>query len=325
MFDKFIKNNLSLLRLLSQSCFTIYCLWIGYRFYRFYLWATTGSNYVARPPAIESFLPVGALVSLKKFVLTGEFDRLHPAGLTIFISALVIALLFRKGFCGWICPVGFIFNLQEALVSRFRAPWHPPRWLDYPLSLLKYLFLFFFLYLIAWKMDLSSIERFMHSPYNLMVDAKMLLFFLTPSLTTLMVIASIILASIFLRNFWCHYLCPYGGLLGLLAILSPFQIQRDANLCTNCKKCELACPQNLLVAQKQVVLNPECVGCLECAAACPISDCLNVTLPRRKKIAIFWLPLAIILTFILFYLYALKSGHWQTAIPDELFRRLYNK
>ena len=325
MFAEFSKKHLSLIRLLVQGSFTIFCLWIGLQFYRFFLWATAGSNYGARPPAVEAFLPVGALVSLKKFVLTGEFDQLHPAGLTIFIAALVIATIFRKGFCGWICPVGFIFNLQEKLVSRFRTPRHPPKWLDYPLSSIKYLLLSFFLYLIVWKMNLSAIERFMHSPYNLKVDAKMLLFFLNPSFTALGIIASIFLASIFMRNFWCRYLCPYGGLLGLLATLSPFQIRRDPDLCISCKKCETACTQSLLVAQKHVILNPECVGCLECVAACPITECLYVSLAKRKKIALFWLPLAVILTFFLFYLSARMSGHWQTVIPDEFFKQIYNR
>ncbi len=323
MYNEVCKKYLSLLRLLVQGSFAVFCLWVGYRFYRFFTWATVGGDYVSRPPAVEAFLPVGALVSLKKLILTGEFDRLHPAGLTIFIAALVIALLFRKGFCGWICPVGFIFNLQEILVSRFRRLLHPPKWLDYPLLSLKYLLLAFFLYLIGWKMNIKAIEGFMRSPYNLMVDAKMLLFFLHPSLTALAVIGFIFLVSFLLRNFWCRYLCPYGGLLGLLAFLSPLQIRREHSLCIDCKKCESACTQSLRVAQKSVILDPECVGCLECVAACPISGCLNLSLLGRKKVSLIWLPLAVILTFLLFYLVAGWSGYWQTNIPDELFKRIY--
>ena len=86
-----------------------------------YLWASSQSDiYVPRPPSVEAFLPISALVNLKRLVLTGQFDTIHPAGLTIFMAALVIGLLLRKGFCGWICPVGFASNLAEAFSRRFK-------------------------------------------------------------------------------------------------------------------------------------------------------------------------------------------------------------
>src|SRR5210317_763239 len=95
-----IKNSdLGKLRMLVQAAFATFCLYTGYRFYQFYLWALDRSEtFVPRPPAVEAFLPIGALVNLKRLVLTGIYDGIHPAGLTIFISALVIAILFRKGF-----------------------------------------------------------------------------------------------------------------------------------------------------------------------------------------------------------------------------------
>lgn len=61
-----------------------------------------------RFPAVEGFLPIGALMGLKLRIMEGVFDRIHPAALVIFSSALVIALVLKKGFCGWICPVGAI-------------------------------------------------------------------------------------------------------------------------------------------------------------------------------------------------------------------------
>jgi len=104
------------LRTLVQSGFAAFCLFAGYQFYHFYLWAMGESEvYVPRPPSVEGFLPISALLGLKRLMLTGRYDEIHPAGLTIFLSALIIALLLRKGFCGWICPVGFCPNLIEKL------------------------------------------------------------------------------------------------------------------------------------------------------------------------------------------------------------------
>jgi polyferredoxin len=318
-----MKKYLPLLRLGMQGIFMFFCLLVGYRFYRFFLWATSGGDFVPRPPAVEAFLPLGALVSLKRFVLTGHYDRLHPAGLTIFIAALVIALLFRKGFCGWICPVGFIFDLEARLTSKFHKTWHLPGWLENPLRSLKYLLLAFFFYLVVWNMDLRAIDGFTRSPYNLMVDAKMLLFFLHPSAMAIGIIVFLFAVSLLLRNFWCRYLCPYGGLLGLLAMASPFQVKRESSSCIDCKKCEQACPAGIIVTDKETVRDAECVGCMECVVSCPVPDCLTLSLSGRKRMALFWLPLGIIAVFMTFYLVARFSGHWHSAVPVELFKKMY--
>jgi len=194
------------LRLLVQSGFLLICLYSGYRFYQFYLWAMGSSaTFVERPPAIEGFLPISGLVSLKRFLLTGSYDRIHPAALTIFIAALLIAIFFRKGFCGWICPVGFVSHLVERVAQRLKILWRPPNWLDYPLLSFKYLLLAFFSWIILVAMDLAAIEAFMDTPYNLVVDARMLLFFIAPSATTIWVVSILVIGSFFLRNFWCRW------------------------------------------------------------------------------------------------------------------------
>ncbi len=221
-------KQINVLRRSVQGAFALFCLYAGYRFYQYYLWASSQSDkYVPRPPSVEAFLPISALVNLKRLFLTGQFDTIHPAGLTIFMAALAIGLALRKGFCGWICPVGFASNLAEAFSRRFKLLRTPPGWIDYPLLSLKYLLLGFFSYLILLAMDIASIEAFNRSTYNLVVDAKMLFFFLAPSTLSLWVLIFLVAISFFLRNFWCRYLCPYGALLGLLALFSPVNVQRE--------------------------------------------------------------------------------------------------
>lgn len=223
--------RISKLRIFIQSVFALLCLGAGYQFFHFYLWAVGKSDvYVPRPPSVEGFLPISALLGLKRFVLTGRYDDVHPAGLTIFLAALTIALLLRKGFCGWICPVGFASNLIEKGGKKIQFIQHLPPWLDLPLRSIKYFLLAFFCYVILWKMDLSAVEAFIYSPYNKIVDGKMLLLFLEPSKLTLQVLVALILISFVLRNFWCRYLCPYGALLGLLGFISPAQVKRKPEL-----------------------------------------------------------------------------------------------
>lgn len=316
--------DLHLYRLLVQSGFLLFTIYVGFRFYRFYLWAIGASTaYVPRPPAVEGFLPISALVSLKHFLLTGAYDPVHPAGLTIFLAALTIGLLMRKGFCGWICPVGFVSNLVERAARKLNLLRHLPLWLDYPLLSLKYLLLGFFLYLIMLGMDLNGVEAFSRSPYNLAVDARMLLFFLEPATTTLLVLGGLVTASLFLRNFWCRYLCPYGALLGILAWFGPVKIRRNKEACIDCKRCEKSCPGEIRVAAKTLVNSTECLGCLECQAACPVRNCLQVSLYGRNSLPGELLPLGVVAIILLFWAVALTTGHWHSAIPASLLKNYY--
>ncbi|OGQ96298.1 MAG: hypothetical protein A2521_12270 [Deltaproteobacteria bacterium RIFOXYD12_FULL_57_12] len=307
-----------------QSGFALFCFYAGYRFYRFYLWGTGRSEvYVPRPPSVEGFLPISALVGLKRFVLTGDYDMIHPAGLTIFLAALAIGFFLRKGFCGWICPVGFVSNLAEKVGRRFRILWQPPVWLDVPLLSLKYMLLGLFAYLVVWQMDLRQIEAFHNSPYNLAVDAKMLVFFLSPSGLAAGVMIFLTAISFVIRNFWCRYLCPYGALLGLLAMAGPLQIRRDRAACIDCKKCEKTCPASIRITRKETVRTNECVGCTQCTAVCPVKDCLTVTGPDHLKVPTLLLPAAVVGLFLLFYLLALTAGIWYTEVTPQSMKQFY--
>lgn len=318
-------EGIKTLRTLVQSVFALFCLYAGYRFYLFYLWATDqSSTYVPRPPSVEAFLPIGALVGLKRFILSGNYDMIHPAGLTIFLAALCIGLLLRKGFCGWICPVGFASNLAEKAGKKLKILWKVPLWLDLPLLSLKYQLLFLFLFLIAWNMTLKELEFFYNSPYNLIVDAKMLLFFLSPSRLSMVIMLSLVGLSFIMRNFWCRYLCPYGALLGFLALASPFQVKRDKETCIDCKKCEKTCPASITLTSKRTIRTGECIGCMECLAVCPVDECLTLSLPGRKKNSILLLPAAVLVTFLLFYAAALISGHWYSVVPPEVMKEIYS-
>lgn len=313
------------LRTWFQTAFLAYTLRIGYRFYQFYLWAIGQSTAaVTRPAGVEGFLPISALLSAKRFILTGHFDPIHPAGLTIFLSALVTALLFRKGFCGWICPVGSLSNLCERILRKIplRIP-ELPVWLNRPLLSLKYILLSFFLYIIIWKMDLQTVAAFQRSFYNLAADAKMLLFFIAPSPLAGGIIMAIIVLSLLFRNFWCRYLCPYGALLGLLALASPFQIRRDASTCINCHQCDEICPGSLVVSRQQTVRSCECVGCMDCVSVCPRENCLTVKVPGGRQVTNYLVPAAIILTFFAFFAAALITGHWHSKVPVETLQKVY--
>lgn len=326
LFQAFKQDKrINVLRRSVQSAFALFCIYAGYRFYQYYLWVSSQSDtYVPRPSSVEAFLPISALMNLKRLVLTGQFDTIHPAGLTIFIAALLISLVLRKGFCGWICPVGFASNLAESFSRRFKLLFTPSPWIDYPLLTLKYFLLIFFSYLILLKMDIASIESFNQSSYNLVVDTKMLFFFLAPSTLSMWIMAFLVVISFFLRNFWCRYLCPYGALLGLLALFSPLKIRREEKNCIDCNKCDRICPGAIRVSQQKNVRTPECIGCGECVSSCPAKDCLSLSAPGYKRVPLLTLPIAVLTVFFLLYGWAVITGHWHSEISPEMMKQIYS-
>ncbi|MEK6201606.1 MAG: 4Fe-4S binding protein [Desulfobulbaceae bacterium] len=322
----FTNKNIATLRLISQSLFASFCLVSGLQFYQFYLWATNVSEHATlRPPAVEAFLPIGALVSLKRFILSGEYDTIHPAGLTIFLAALFLGIFLRKGFCGWICPIGFASNLAERIGKRLHTLVNIPSWINLPLLSLKYLLLGFFSWLILWKMNLQELTTFHYSSYNMISDAKMLHFFLEPSRLAGSIMLVLVALSFIVKNSWCRYLCPYGALLGLLAIFSPFQIKRDQRLCIDCKKCEAVCPASIQITARLTVRTGECIGCLECLPVCPQTECLQITLPKKVTPPPLLLPSLIISSFLIFWFLAKITGHWQSQVPPETFQHYYQQ
>ena len=209
----------------------------------------------------------------------GNIDPIHPAGLAIFIGICLMSVVVAKSFCSHVCPVGLISELLGRLGIRVTGrTLTPPKWLDIPLRGLKYLLLGFFAWAIWWVMDPAAIESFLESPYAKIVDAKMWLFFASPSRLTIAVLGVLVVGSIFVRDLWCRYLCPYGALVGMLGILAPLKVTRD-DLCTDCE-CTRVCPARLPVHGMKRVASVECTCCQDCVVSCPVER-----LPRRPAAA----------------------------------------
>ncbi len=322
LFDD--RKGVAIARKVVQCSFTLYSIYIGYRFYHFYLWATGQSPvYVQRPPSVEAFLPISALIGLKQFIFTGIYDFVHPAGLTVLLAALAISFFFRRGFCGWICPVGLLSELLDWTGRKVGMGFKFVGLYTYPFYSLKYLLLGFFTYMIFWKMDLGQAMAFLKSPYNLVVDGRMLLFFLEPGRISLIILAGLFVLSMIVRNFWCRFACPYGALLGIMALPGPVYLHRDDKRCVQCKRCVEVCPAGIEVNCKSRVRVPECVGCMECAGACPEKGCIQPVLAGRIPFSPYFVGFGVVLLFLGAWLAAYLTGHWDNQVPAHMWQRFY--
>ncbi len=312
-----------------QSAYVCFFVLVGIEFRAFYVKIVSGGPVTAsRPPAVEGFLPLSALVGLKQFLLTGRYDEVHPAGLTILIAAILSSFLARKVFCSWVCPVGSLSRALEWLGKKtlWRTRKEAPivnRRVDAALSAAKYLLLGFFAWAILWKMDANALRRFLHSPYNDAADAKMLLFFTDLSRTAAVTLAVLAVLSVVIKNFWCRYLCPYGALLGIAGWMSPLTVVRDEGACTGCRSCTGACPVEIPVHRRKAVRTPECTGCMSCVAACPVADCLTVARKGKAGLSPYLVPAIGLGTIGALWAVATLTGHWHTALSRSTLARVY--
>jgi polyferredoxin len=311
-------------RRVVQLAFLVLNVVIGVQFWRFVRYFETGgaTSYVPRPPGVEGYLPIAALMNLKATILTGELPQRFPAGMVLLVAFLAITVLFRKAFCSWLCPVGTVSEGLWKLGRRLlRRTFALPAWLDGPLRGLKYLLLAFFLWAVA-GLSVEGIAAFLDSPYGLVADVKMLDFFRRMGPTAAAVVGGLVVASVLVPNFWCRYLCPYGALHGLLSWLSPVRIRRDADTCIDCAKCAKACPSRLPVDVKASIASPECTGCLECVAACPVKDTLALAPRRGSRWPAWAIALGIAALFLGLTGLARLGGHWHTEVDPRVYSRL---
>ncbi len=324
---KIIRNTekpLQKYRFAVHALFLLLCIWIGVEFYLFInSLNSSGEIYFNRPAGVEGFLPISALMSVYYFFMTGEIHPVHPAGFFIFAAIVTVSFVFSKSFCSWFCPIGFISETigdfgEKMMKKIFRRKIKLPHFIDYPLRSLKYVLLGFFVYAIFFAMSASAVKMFLDSSYNKAADLKMFYFFAHISRFSLIVIGSLFVLSIFIRNFWCRYLCPYGALLGLISFFSPLKIKRNPVSCIDCGLCAKACPSLIRVDKVTTVISDECSMCLNCVDVCPVKDTLDVkTGFGSRKISKKTVAVGVVVIYIVITSAAMITGNWNNKVSRK--------
>jgi polyferredoxin len=233
----------------------------------------------------EAWCPFGGFETLWTLVATGRtVPHSHASSLVLAVALVVLAVLGRGFFCGWLCPFG---SLQDWLhvAARGLADRIPPlrrarrrwanRWgatwgrVDRVLRWGRWV-------VLAWALIGAGVTGTMvfreADPWVALLSVADF----ELSLAFAVLVATFALALVVERPF-CRYACPLGAAQGLLGTVGPVAVQRDAGPCLGCDLCNRACPMSIPVNTRTRVTDTSCIGCLECVAACPSRAALGVT------------------------------------------------
>ncbi len=321
MPDRYIQP----LRAAVQLLFFTMTVRLGIDFFNFvrHFRSAGASPYVARPEGIEAFLPVSGLVGMTAWIRGLGINPVHPAAMVLFLTIIAISFLLRRSFCSFICPIGTISEIGWKTGYRiFHRNIRIPRWPDISLRSLKYLLLLFFLYTVSFSISTDDLAQFIFSDYHKVADIHLLDFFINLSFFSGGILLLLFSLSIFIKNPFCRYLCPYGALLGVAAIFSPLRITRNRQRCVSCGVCDAVCPSHIDVMNKSVVISPECLGCFRCVSHCRAKGALSMNFT-----ADFAIPgiLFVLLMLLLFWggkELGIMTGHWKSCIDYQEYSRL---
>jgi polyferredoxin len=250
---------------------------------------------ISLPLRLDPLVTLAALLS-SKVILSGS---------AVALAVVLLTLVSGRTWCGWLCPMGTLLDVFSFKRLR-RAEMVPPetwRSIKYTLLFIILLAAFFgnltllvldpltIVYrsftLAAWPaLDqiVTAVETALYPvPFlskaviafdrwarpNLLPTAPI---FYREALLFGALLAGIILLNRIVARFWCRYLCPLGGMLGLISKFSIFRRQ-VATECKRCGICEHNCPTGTIDPRHGYASDAaECIMCLECLQSCPRSS-----------------------------------------------------
>jgi len=288
-------------------------------------------NLIDIPMQLDPLLMLANLLASRTFLTASS----------IALITILATLIFGRAWCGWICPLGTtldIFSFDKARGKR-----QPPseRWRNVKYVLLIAVLaaaLFGNLSLLALDpltllfrsltvADLPALNQivkvieaalFQVAPlseavaaFDMRIRPALLpsepLYF-HEALLFAIIFASVCVLNLFAPRFWCRYLCPLGGMLGMISRVAFFR-RKVSESCKGCTLCTSVCPTGTINPEKNYASDPaECTMCMECLEPCPrslirftpgfsIAEGREYDPNRRQALATFGLTLAALALF----------------------------
>ena len=225
---------------------------------------------------------VDPLAGLEVGLASGQGTQTMLLGMAICLS---IGLLLGRVFCGWICPLGLMLELNVRL--RLGLPRLLKRFsVQLPTVILPASFSYFILLFCLGVSLFAGLPTFtMVSPINLLTLAPSSF----PGLVALLVLP-LLLVEWFVPRGFCRALCPLGGLYALVGRWALLRVRVVGRERPKCQRCTLHCPMGIPVMEEHVlagadsIRDPHCTRCGTCTDVC-LGGVLRLGFPRKVSVS----------------------------------------
>lgn len=163
---------------------------------------------------------------------------------------IVSTVLWGRLYCGRVCAFGALTQLMDAILPR-RLRVNVPRAVERRAAWIKFALLGATLAYFVVSRD-TMVYRYVEPFWMFGMFAT------TPLWVGLGIL---LVATVFVRNLYCRFLCPIGATLGLMSYLTIFRIKRWSE-CGTCRICQKACEWGAIDGPR--ILVTECVRCDDC-------------------------------------------------------------
>jgi len=199
----------------------------------------------------------------------------------LFSSLLIplgLSLVLGRVFCGWICPMGFFFDMADKIrtvldrvleIRSFNVR-ISPYGKYFVLGIGLIFTLAFGLPILHYIYPPALFGAETHGLVNGQFDRAELGqfgFALVGLTSASLFLLGLLLIEIFIApRFFCRSVCPGGALYSLLGRFRAVRIRREAAGCTHCTLCDKHCPRGLLPMVDRI--GGECDNCGVCIDVC---------------------------------------------------------
>lgn len=226
-----------------------------------------------RAPTVEYYCPMGGVVSLWGLVKKQQFIcALSEMNLSLALAVFAGAVLTKKSFCSWVCPLGTVFEGLAWTRGRVmkREMLRVPNKADWLLSKVKYVVL---LLIIVLSYRASELVFRGYDPFYILFTAGKGHGLI--AMWSLVALAGVLVGTFLFEMAWCRYLCPLGAVMDPLSRIGLLKVKRTA-ACNGCGACDRACLQRIPVSTLSRVTRMDCTNCLSCVSKCKAPGALDV-------------------------------------------------
>lgn len=226
--------------------------------------------------------------------------------LAIFVSWLIITLIFGRIYCSTVCPLGTLQDISSHLFHKKRYIYRTARPnVRYSILIVVLACLMGGYFALPSLIDPYSVYlRFCSDCLQPLwqwitgrpaqLDSSMdwwdkaILKAVAGSIVgaIISVITFAVICVIAAKNgrLLCNTVCPVGTTLGFISRFAIFQIDIDTDKCIQCYKCADVCKSECIDLVDHVADGSRCVNCFNCINVCP-NDAIHYT-TKRKQLSI---------------------------------------